>query len=388
VTTASVLLVTRNLPPLVGGMERLVQKLALAIAAQHPLAVVGPAGCAAFLPAAATVREVGHGSLARFLAGAAIATQRTGPRHGLVVAGSGLAAPLALLAARRCRAPWVVYLHGLDIVAPSRVYQHCWLPCIRRADLVLANSRNTRDLAIAHGVRPEAIEVLNPGTELPGHDAEAARAFREAHGLGDRPLMLSVGRLTPRKGLAEFIGKAMPAIVARNPGALLLVVGDDASDAVGATRRSGRARILEAARAAGVAESVRLLPRCDDAALSAGYNAADAHVFPVLDLPGDVEGFGMVAIEAAARGLPTVAFDVGGVADAVQDGTSESLVAPGDYAAFVAALAGLLGREGQAATRLRCMDFAADFGWDRFAGRLHAILHSRFPQLGDGRHPE
>ena len=383
--TARVLLVTRNLPPLLGGMERLVENMALAVAQRHPLTVIGPTGCSRFLPGEAMVHEVGHGSLAAFLAGAAIATQRVRGDHGLVIAGSGLAAPLALRAAQRWRAPWMVYLHGLDIVAPSRLYQRLWLPCIRRADLVLANSRNTRDLAIARGVPPEAMEVLNPGTELPGHDARAGSIFRATHGFEDRPLMLSVGRLTARKGMVDFIRLAMPAILARHPQALLLVIGDDAINAVGAQQGSGRERIMDAARSVGLAGSVRMLRHCDDETLSAAYNAADAHVFPVLDLPGDVEGFGMVAIEAAARGLATVAFGVGGVADAVRDGASGRLVVPGAYTAFGAAVSDVLDRNGQAKTRMNCMEVAADFGWDKFAHRLNALLGRRFPRLGTGR---
>ena len=88
-------------------------------------------------------------------------------------------------------------------------------------------------------------------------------------------------------------------------------------------------------------------------------------MFPVRDMPGDVEGFGMVAIEAAAHGLPTVAFDVGGVADAVADGVSGRLVRSGDEEAFAAAVLAELAQAGTG-RRERARAFATSFSWERF----------------------
>jgi phosphatidylinositol alpha-1,6-mannosyltransferase len=189
-------------------------------------------------------------------------------------------------------------------------------------------------------------------------------------------LLLSVGRLTPRKGLAEFIRQALPAILARNPDALLLVIGADASDAVRPAADSEHARILRSAEKAGVSAALRMLPPCNDATLSAAYRAADVHIFPVLDVPGDVEGFGMVAIEAAAHGLPTVGCRVGGVPDAIVEGITGSLVAPGDYAGFATRVHHWLARSDQPQMRTQCMAAAAAFGWDRFGERLHALLRA------------
>jgi phosphatidylinositol alpha-1,6-mannosyltransferase len=374
-TRSSVLLITRNLPPLRGGMERLVQRIAQSLADDCDLSVIGPDGCAAYLPRQSQTDEVAYRPLPRFLLAATRAVWKaTRGRFTLVVAGSGLTAPLAWWAARRVRACFVVYLHGLDIVAPSVIYQRCWLPFIRRADLVLVNSRNTCRLAVERGIPVDLIEILHPGTELPRPDPDAGRAFRMANGLGDRPLLLSVGRLTPRKGLAEFISLALPAIIANIPDALLLVIGADANDAVRPIVGSEQERIMRSAEEAGVSESVRMLPPCDDAVLSAAYYAADAHIFPVLDLPGDVEGFGMVAIEAAAHGLPTIGFGVGGVPDAIVEGSTGSLVAPGNYAAFAAQVGCWLARSNQPEVREQCMVAVGAFGWDRFAERLRTLL--------------
>lgn len=373
-----VLLITRNLPPLRGGMERLCLHIAQSLSdGDYALSVIGPEGCAAYLPEQARVNEVPHRPLMRFFLEAAktvwIATKR-GPE--LVVAGSGLTAPFAWWAARRARARFVVYLHGLDIIARSAIYQWCWLPFIRRADLVLVNSGNTRRLAVMRGIPQQAIEVLHPGTELLGPDPEARRSFRAMHDLDERPLLLSVGRLTRRKGLAEFIQLALPAILTQHPDAVLLVIGADADDAIRPAAGSERERILRCANETGVSAAVHIALPCDDAMLTDAYRAADVYVFPVLDLPGDVEGFGMVAIEAAAHGLPTVGFRVGGVPDAIVEGESGSLVKPNDYAGFAMQVNYWLGHGGQPQTQARCRAAATAFGWDCFAERLHALLRA------------
>lgn len=372
------LLITRNLPPLRGGMERLNLNVALALSEDCEVSVCGPEGCAAHLKsAAAEVIEVPHRPLPLFLLRSLAGSLRVARRRrpDVVLAGSGLTAPIAWLIARLCTARFVVYLHGLDLVAPSRAYQLLWLPFIRRADIALANSRHTASLAQQRGLPIEKISILHPGTELPSPDQSARQRFREANNIGQRPLLLSVGRLTPRKGLAEFVERSLPGIVEACPGAQLLVIGDDAVDAVRVARGSERLRIQQAAEIAGMLDSVRFMPACDEEILSDAYSAADAYVFPVREIPGDIEGFGMVAVEAAAHGLSTVAFRVGGVADAVVEGRSGELVPPGDYAGFANAVVRMLRPTIDVALRsAECRAAAAAFGWDRFGVRLRSLL--------------
>jgi phosphatidylinositol alpha-1,6-mannosyltransferase len=215
---------------------------------------------------------------------------------------------------------------------------------------------------------------LHPGTELPTLDAKTARDFRERHGFGQRPLLLSVGRLTQRKGLAEFVAKTLPLIVSHYQDALLLIIGDEASDALHTRTGSERERILAAARDVAVERNVHFLGRCDEATLGAAYQAADLHIFPVLELPGDVEGFGMVALESAAHGLPTIAFAVGGVSDAVQDGQTGTLVEPGDYGSLGEAMIRQLAQPRDGSATAICRDFAAGKAWPVFGERLRKLL--------------
>jgi phosphatidylinositol alpha-1,6-mannosyltransferase len=211
------LLVTRNFPPLLGGMENVNFRLFEALAERGPAGLCGPAGSSAHAPRAVLVREAPVRPLWRFVAAmawnAVVAARRLRP--ALVVAGSGLSAPMAWIAARLSGARLVVYLHGLDIIVEDRLYQRAWVPFLRACDLVLVNSHNTAGLAVGRGIDPARIRVLHPGTEVPRLKDEVRQQERVSLGLGDRPVLLSVGRLTRRKGLREFVQLALPAIAAR-----------------------------------------------------------------------------------------------------------------------------------------------------------------------------
>jgi phosphatidylinositol alpha-1,6-mannosyltransferase len=94
------------------------------------------------------------------------------------------------------------------------------------------------------------------------------------------------------------------------------------------------------------------------------------------DTPGDVEGFGMVAIEAALFGLPTVAFAVGGVVDAIEDGRSGYLIYPGQYQEFAQIIIRYLTTPGSAVTSGACMSHAKKYSWDSFGERLRGVCKS------------
>lgn len=369
-----VLLVTRNLPPLRGGMERLNLHMAQALPEWSDLTVIGPTGCGQFLPAQCEVIEVPVRPLSAFLLRSLWAAwRRSGRPMDIALAGSGLTAISVKLASWRAGARSVAYVHGLDLLVPHRLYRAVWLPYLRRLDQALANSAN---IAARCGVAGGRIRVIHPGVTLPAADDDPADAFRTQHQLGQRPLLLSVGRLTARKGLAQFIRHALPAIQKHYPDVVLVVIGDDAPDALTGAGTGGRAALQALVAELGLSANLRLLGPCDDETLTQAYFAADVHVFPVRDMPGDVEGFGMVAIEAAAHGLPTVAFAVGGVPDAVSPGRSGHLVQPGDYASFAQSTSQLLATSRDAPLRASAREFAATFTWDIFAKRLRESLQA------------
>ena len=357
-------------------MERLNWHIAQELSRYAEVRVVGPAGSAALAPANVCIDEVKATKLGAFIGRGLLAGLRISRswRPDVVLAGSGITAPIAVFAAKACGARSAVYTHGLDLAVDHLAYRWIWLRFIARSDTVLVNSSATRTLALAAGVRADCIHLVHPGVELPakaGGNLDG-RAFRQKHNLGDGKILLSVGRLTHRKGMREFVSGALPRIASRFPECKLVVVGDVPTHALAATGQS-ISSIREAATRAGVSSNVVFVGTISDRQeLAQAYLSADLHVFPVRELPNDPEGFGMVAIEAAAHGVSTVAYRTGGVPDAVSEGQSGSLVEPGDEIAFARAVVALLERP---LPTEKALAFAQDFSWDRIGRRLAAVLN-------------
>lgn len=390
-----ILIITRNLPPLVGGMERLNWHMAEELSKTAEVHVVAPEGSAALAPAGVALREAPLKPLWKFLLRADRLARREARvrQPDIVLAGSGLAAPIALRSAHGCGAKSAVYVHGLDLAVRHPAYRAIWLPAIRRMDRVIANSHATADLCRTIGVAEERIAVVHPGVDLPSDTdagATGARArIRQQYGLGTGPVLLSVGRLSTRKGLREFVTQSLPQIVRAQADTVLAIVGDAPIQALHAKAQTP-ASIQAAADAAGVGDHLRFLGVITDyIELGKIYRASDVHVFPVRSIPGDPEGFGMVAVEAAAHGLPTVAFAAGGVADAVAEGLSGHLIAPGDYPAFADAILRTL--EKHEVMRTNCAIFAEHFAWSEFGAQITAELSElRTPpgRISSVHHPD
>ena len=367
------LVITRNFPPTLGGMERLNQHLVEELAKYHEVAVVAPDGAGASVVESIKVREVALRPLWRCLAGLfwggiCLAVSW---RPQVVIGGSGLVGPIVWMAARMCRGRAVVYVHGLDITVPHPVYRRFWLPFLRRMDCVIANSTVTRQLAIDAGVRAERIAIVNPGVaELSLEDSGGRVRFRERYGLGDSSVLLSVGRLAARKGLREFVRDVLPKIVAKRPDTVFVIIGTEPKNALFAEAQSPES-IQAAADTAGVGEHLKFLGSVNDNVLQDAFQGADLHVFPVQHIPGNPEGFGMVAVEAAMRGLATVGYATGGVVDAVREGENGRLVTPGDAEAFAETVLGLLDSPYE---KSRVQTFSRQFLWENFGLKVSAIL--------------
>jgi phosphatidylinositol alpha-1,6-mannosyltransferase len=185
--------------------------------------------------------------------------------------------------------------------------------------------------------------------------------------LRDRPVVVCVSRLVPRKGQDALI-RALPAIRRRVPGAALLVVG-------GGPYRSTLSRL---ARDSGVADDVVFTGTVAWEELPAHYAAGDVYAMPCRTRRGglDVEGLGIVYLEASATGLPVVAGDSGGAPDAVRAGETGYVVGGRDIAAIADRVATLL-TDPELARRLGAAGRAwveAEWGWQTQADRMRALL--------------
>lgn len=373
-----IVVITRNLPPLVGGMERLIWHCIEALRNNADIHVIGPVGCGHWLPKEITTSEIPIRPLPLFLAAAAWTSIRVAyqVKPEILFAGSGLTAPFALLGRVLRGGKAIVYLHGFDVEANNWLYQQIWVKLFRRLDRIIVNSSFTRALASRAGVPADKLTTIHPGVSLPDftHRDASRQAFRQRYDLGDSPTLLYIGRITARKGLAPFVRHILPKILSSQPDARLVVIGSEPH--LAAHRQEAQMPLIrESLRTINAEASVIFLGEraLDDPVIGEALFAADAHIFPVQQKDHDNEGFGMVAIEAAAHGLPTVAFSAGGVMDAVSDGVSGRLVNPGDYPQFAEALIDYMTRR-DPKTPEQCRRFASQFAWPRFDARISQLI--------------
>jgi phosphatidylinositol alpha-1,6-mannosyltransferase len=271
----------------------------------------------------------------------------------------------------------MVYLHGLDVCAKHPVYRLIWVPFFRLFNAVIVNSHYTKQLAINAKVPSNRISILHPGVEIPDIGDANTRSFdfRARRNLGEVPVLLYVGRITPRKGLLCFVKNILPHILKEATDAVLVVIGDDPVDALQSSSNE-RTRVNAVINENGLKSKVHFLGICSDEELDNAYFAADILIFPVQQSTHDIEGFGMVAIEAAAHGLPTVAFSVGGVSDAVSDGSSGNLISPDDNLSFAQAVIRHIKKGAKSQPKDDCRKFAALFQWNEFGSRLRNIFRN------------
>jgi len=280
----------------------------------------------------------------------------------------GLAAAIARTAGGP---PYVCWTHGEDLVTASTSRELSSLTkwVYRRAAAAVANSRNTARLLLDIGVPKEKIEIVYPAVDAsrfnPGVDGRHVRRRLSLH--DDTVLLLSVGRLQRRKGHDVTLA-ALAQLGGKVPRWHYAIVGDGQE----------RKRLEQLAADHGVADRVTFVGEVDDEQLPAWYAASDIFIMPNRVDDGDIEGFGIVFLEAAATGRPVIGGDSGGVPEAVErdetgllvDGTSPQAVA--DAIRALASAPHVRARLGQAG-RDRVIQ---RFTWARAAEQVRS-LHAR-----------
>jgi len=226
-----------------------------------------------------------------------------------------------------------VFCHGKEIMgsaARSGLKAAALRFVLNRADSIAAVSHFTRDRILEFGVDPQKVRVVSPSVDRsrfhPGRDGSR---IRRQFGLEHKRVILTVGRLVERKG-HDVVIRALPRILDNVPVAHYLIAGDGPF----------RPRLEQLVDKLGLRPWVTFAGRFPDRLTPDFYAAADAFVMASrqLDTDGDVEGFGIVFLEASASGLPVVGGDSGGVPEAVARCQRGTVVPPTDTEAVADAL--------------------------------------------------
>jgi phosphatidyl-myo-inositol dimannoside synthase len=370
------LIVTNDFPPRRGGIQSFVHELALRLDPDQ-LTVYAPKwdGDAAF--DAAQPFEVIRHPTSLMIGGPSVrrrAAELARSRKAEVVI-FGASAPLGLIT------PVLRKAGVRRAIAITHGHEAGWaaLPVARQLLRRIGNETDVMTylgeyfrVRVAGALSPRAaarMARLHPGVD-PGTfhpDRAARRVIRDRHGLGDRPVVVCVSRLVARKGQDTLL-RAWPAVIEKIPDAVLLIVG-----------RGPYAKALrQQAEQAGVAGSVVFTGPVPQDELPAHYAAGDVFSMPCRTRRGglDVEGLGIVYLEASATGLPVVGGDSGGAPDAILEGETGYVVGGRDVTALSDRLIALLqdpagakamGEKGRAWVE-------RDWNWDVVASRLRTLI--------------
>lgn len=332
------LVATQNFGPAIGGIEQYGGALVRALIAEgvsvsvvapsHPDAAAHDAelGCRVVRYESSVARELG---LARALIG------ERGKGYDAIVC---LQWTSAIVPALHSTARLAIVCHGKEVMPIAQrslraaAERKARARVLARADHVFAVSSFTCEHAIAAGARRERTRVINPGVDAAKYASAAAGKVAERKRRG-YPLLLTVARLVERKGI-DTVLRALPEIAQQHPNVRYAIAGAG----------EDRARLEALIAELGVGDRIEWHGYVGHDALAPLYASADVFVLPSRSIPerADIEGFGLVLLEAQATGTPVIAARSGGMPDAVHEGVSGILIPPSDPAALARAASELL----------------------------------------------
>lgn len=282
-----------------------------------------------------------------------------------IVAGQTLpVGTVAAILSILTRTPYLVSTHGMDIALALRHWRKrtvCrWV--LSRAKGIFTISSYTARILSEYGVAGDVITFIQPCPRItpvflvPDSDSNRPTCS---------PIILTVARLVKRKG-HEYILSALPDVIRAYPDLLYAIIGE------GPERRE----LERSVRELDIERSVVFLGLLSDAHTAWWYAHADVFVMTPIDIDGDVEGFGIVYLEANSFGKPVIASASGGIGDAVRDGTTGVIISEKSSDAIRSALLTLLG-DPVLATRLGRQGkkrVEEEFSWSMQAKKLTYLL--------------
>lgn len=254
---------------------------------------------------------------------------------------------IALILKKWMKLPYGVMTHAMDVTlpfGPQGSTRKQWLvkKILKNADFVTTVSSYTRKKLQNLGVPPSRIIVVYPCPNIDGSSSAVSSGqlaqLDQQYTLQNQRVLLSVGRLVERKGIDTVI-QAFAALKEKHENVHYVIIGSG----------SDRERLRQLAATHGVPDRVHFVGSVTDDELAVWYARCEALIMPSRQLGNnDVEGFGMVFLEANSFGKPVIGGRSGGIADAVIDGQTGFLVDPSDVDMVTRSIDRLLSNESEA----------------------------------------
>jgi len=226
---------------------------------------------------------------------------------------------LAYLLKIFCGIKYICYVHGEDVETASTSGEHNLMVkhVCKHAEVLICNSKNTAEIVkrLGYGC-DENIEIIHPGVDASKFiPTKPDKEFQTRMGWTDKKVILTVGRLQQRKGQDRMI-EAMPKIIEKNPQAIYVIIGD------GECKVELQALISKL----NLKGAVQLLGEVSDDDMISCYQQCDLFLLPNRTIGNDIEGFGMVLVEAQSCGKTVIAGDSGGTKETMVVGETGLII--------------------------------------------------------------
>ncbi len=309
----NILLITWNFPPRIGGAENLMFNLYEELKKDNTIFLITPK----------------KKSLLFFLFSSFFKSLRILAKNDIdiIFSGSALSSPIAVFLTKFFRKKTITNTYGLDIIHPNKIYQAIIPYFLSKIDHIVTISEVSKKELLKRNIKQEKIKINHPGVNFNEFQINTSISeLKKKYNLHNKKILLSVGRLAKRKGIFEFISRSLPLIIKEFPEVIYIVIGGNPKKSL-IHKGDLLGRIKKEIKIKNLQNNVKLLGEVDKETLINYYNASDILILPVIPLKEDMEGFGMVFIEAGACGKPVIGTNTGGIPDAV-DKKSGILIEP------------------------------------------------------------
>jgi len=306
----NILFISRAYPPVIGGIEKQNYEIGKALAEITRTDIIANTRGKRLLPL--------------FLPYALLRVLFCIHRYDAVLLGDGVLGILGYLLKLVSAKPVACIVHGLDLTYSNALYQKLWVRIfLPRLDRLIAVGNATIHQGMLRGLPASKFVFIPNGVAAPASLAPCSRHDLEVF-LNKKlpgPVILTLGRLVKRKGVAWFIEN----VVSRLDRDITYIIAGEGRE---------QSAIMTAIHENKLQNRVQYVGGVSDRDKQLLFCTADIFVQPNIKVEGDIEGFGLVVLEAATHGLVVIASDIEGLKDAIQDGQNGFLVAAGDAGAY------------------------------------------------------
>ena len=306
-----VLFVTRNYPPMTGGMEKYSLDLYNSLKNDIQIDLLKNSKGKKFLPF--------------FLIYCLLFIYMNRRKYSHIHFGDGVLAPLGYIAKKMTGAKISITIHALDVIYDNYIYQKVVPICLKTIDKIVCVSNYSLEQCQSRGISRNCCIVIPNGIDFSSEQDNSVKIgdLNNNYGLQlqEKIILLSVGRLIKRKGILWFVSKVVPML---SDNYIYIIAGDGPE----------KLKIHNLISDLKLQKKVYMLGRISEKEKICLFKNSSLFIMPNIRVKGDAEGFGITIIEAAAYGLPCVASNIEGIPDAICHGLTGYLVSEGDSSEF------------------------------------------------------